>query len=562
MNRRDKIIMVDDVDIYHNLAEHALREKYDVFSALSADSFFSLLDQMTPALILLDITMPHMDGFEIIEQLKKNESTAAIPIIFLTGHSDPDNEIKGLNLGAVDYITKPFSSELLLKRVDMHVLFEKQKREILRRNISLKNEVEDKLKAVVELQSVILSAIAELVERRDPATGGHIDRTQYALNQLINMLVKEDVYVDALADIDIPLLIMSSQLHDVGKIAIKDGILLKKGILSADEFNEMKKHTTYGVEIIKKIVYTSSGSTFLRYAEVFAATHHERWDGKGYPKGLKGEDIPLIGRLMAIVDVYDALVSERPYKSAFSHEVAIETINEGCGTQFDPLICSVFVKNAHMFKKGDELSGYNSSVGFDYHSPLMLSIPNAKEDKPVSEILPANNVQRYFELLFNALFEHDTSEVEHKNWDKDTLLASLLLYNAGELSLADITLTKDGLVTEHQQSDAQFAGTSKSGLEPDIVLLHTEKFAGSHHEKWNGTGQPLGLKGKSIPLEGRLIAIIDVYNSLRTTRPHRKCKTHKETVNLIENGSGTRFDPELVELFLFYEDDFEKISTQ
>jgi putative two-component system response regulator len=525
------------------------------------------MGKLTPTLIILDINIPDMDGFDVIVKLKKKTETSNIPVIFLTGIYDTDTEVKGLNLGAVDYITKPYSEELLLKRVDLHVRFEKQKYELLTHNLSLESEVDKKVKAVMDLQSAILSSMAELVERRDPGTGGHIERTQYALNLLIQMLLRNGVYNEELSKIDIPLLVISSQLHDVGKIAIRDDILLKKGVLSVNEFSEMKNHTTYGVEIIKRIDKTTPDSMFLHYAEICAGTHHERWDGRGYPNGLKGEEIPLIGRLMSIVDVYDALINERPYKPAFSHAAAIDTIKKSRETHFDPLICDVFVKNADEFKKIDEFYRYNT-LNSDYLNPLIATISHAIGKRSGGEAHQANKVQSYFEILFDALSEQTTSESQHKAWNKEILLASVHLYDVGELSVSDNILNKQGALTEdefagiqkHPQLGVQFVQSMKNNVETDLVLHHAEKFAGSHHEKWDGTGYPLGLKGKGIPLEGRLIAIADVYDALRTDRPHRKGMAHKDAVNLIRNGSSSHFDPELVELFLKHEKEFEQVS--
>jgi len=351
---RKKIIIVDDVAINLSVAKSALSDKYDVFTAPSAEKLLLLLDKLVPDLILLDIEMPDMDGYEVITTLKNSEKNKDIPVIFLTGKIDPEHEVKGLSLGAVDYITKPFSRELLLKRIDLHVMFEMQRQELLKHNLSLESKVEEKTRTVMELQATILKAVAELVECRDNTTGDHIGRTQHYLDVLITLLVEHDKYSLELSVIDIPLFIMSSQLHDVGKVSIKDSILLKPEKLDDEEFEEMKKHTTYGVNIIKRIESSTSDNEFLHYAEVCAGTHHEKWDGTGYPNGLEGENIPLLGRLMAIVDVYDALTNDRPYKKAFDHETAIKIINDGLGTQFDPVICEVFIENHLVFKNAHE----------------------------------------------------------------------------------------------------------------------------------------------------------------------------------------------------------------
>jgi putative two-component system response regulator len=230
--------------------------------------------------------MPEMDGYDVIRALKSSEKTMHIPVIFLTGKIDPEHEVKGLNLGAVDYITKPFSRELLLKRIDLHILFERQRQDLLKHNLNLENEVDKKTKTVMELQNAILQSVAELVECRDNVTGGHIERTQLYLQLLINLLQERSIYAEEIQTWDVPLLIMSSQLHDVGKISIKDSILMKPGKLTIDEFSEMKNHTIYGVDIIRRIEKSTTDNEFLHYAEIFACSHHERWDGTGYPYGL------------------------------------------------------------------------------------------------------------------------------------------------------------------------------------------------------------------------------------------------------------------------------------
>ena len=303
---------------------------------------FKLLEQHEPSLILLDIDMPGISGYDAIKTLKHNEKTRGIPVIFLTAMTQADNELSGLSLGAVDYITKPWHPALLLKHIEVHILLRNQRleletqgRQLEQFNLNLQNLVAEKTKMVVELQNVILKTIAELIECRDNITGQHIENTQLGVNILVDALMKNNVY-------NIDLLLQSSQLHDVGKIAISDKILLKPGRLTAEEFEEIKKHTCFGVAIIEKIEAGTSANDFLKYAKVFAGTHHEHWNGAGYPYGLSGTDIPLQGRLLAIADTYDALVSERPYKQAYSHEKAVHIIRDGRGTHFDPTLVDVF----------------------------------------------------------------------------------------------------------------------------------------------------------------------------------------------------------------------------
>jgi putative two-component system response regulator len=346
----NKIILVDDNPSNLRAGKNVLSEKYEVYTAPSAAKLFDLLNDINPAMILLDIEMPEMNGYEAIKILKAEETTKDIPVIFLTGKTDTENELTGLELGAIDYITKPFQPALLLKRIEVHLLVEVQKKtleaqrkELKNFNDNLQKMVDEKTKTVLELQDAILKTVADLVESRDDITGGHIERTMRGVGFLAGALRDHPVYGREVALWDIKLLLQSSQLHDVGKIAISDSILQKPGRLTEEEFREMKKHTIFGIQIIEKIEASTNASDFLKYAKIFAGTHHEKWDGSGYPNGLAGEVIPLQGRIMALADVYDALVSERPYKKAFSRAEAVRIIQDGRGTQFDPVLTDVFV---------------------------------------------------------------------------------------------------------------------------------------------------------------------------------------------------------------------------
>jgi putative two-component system response regulator len=232
---------------------------------------------------------------------------------------------------------------LLRKRIEVHLLVESQKAALQNYNDHLQEMVETKTKSVLKLQNKILKAVAELVECRDDITGGHIERTERCLGILVSALLERGVYADETSKWNVNLLLQSSQLHDVGKISIQDSILRKPGKLTSEEFEAMKKHTTFGVDIIERIEESDEESAFLDYAKIFAGFHHEKWDGSGYPYGVAGEQIPLLGRLMAFADVYDALTSVRPYKKAFSHDEAMKIIAEGKGCHFDPNLADIFV---------------------------------------------------------------------------------------------------------------------------------------------------------------------------------------------------------------------------
>lgn len=346
---RNKIILVDDKIVNLTVGRNALAEKFDVFTVPSGEKLLALLTKVMPDMILLDIEMPEMNGYEVIKILKSNPETEHIPVIFVTARDDTGSELEGLSLGAIDYVSKPFSPPLLLKRIESHLLAESQKKELQKYNDNLEERVREKAKTILELQNAVLETMAELVECRDDVTGGHIERTKQYLKIMIDELLEKKLYYEEASSWDVDLFILSAQLHDVGKIAINDSILHKPARLTAEEFEKMKKHAAFGGTVIEKIQKRTSEQEFLSYAKILAVHHHEKWDGTGYPDGLAGYDIPLPARLMAIVDVYDALISERPYKQPFSHEEAVKIIVDGKGTQFDPSLVDLFLSVADKF---------------------------------------------------------------------------------------------------------------------------------------------------------------------------------------------------------------------
>ena len=347
--KRKTIFIVDDDLTNLTVGDEALSKNYNVFTLNSGALLLKMLERHNPDLILLDVNMPEMDGYEVINRIREKKETRSIPVIFLTVKSDPASELKGLSLGAIDYIFKPFSPPLLLKRIEVHLLVESQKQELIKFNSNLLEMVDAKTKTVVELQNAVLKTMAELIDRRDDFTGGHIERTQQYMGLLLSKLIEQGLYEEESSTWDLNLVIQSTQLHDIGKIAIKDNILQKPGKLTEEEFENIKKHTTFGEEVIAEIQKNTTEQMFLEYAKIFAGTHHEKWDGSGYPRGLKGEEIPILGRAMAVVDVYDALVSERSYKKCFTHEEATTIITKGRGTHFDPVFVDLFLSVSEEF---------------------------------------------------------------------------------------------------------------------------------------------------------------------------------------------------------------------
>ncbi len=336
-SERKKILLVDDNITNLSIGKNALGNIYEVYTVPSGAKALMLLQKVTPDIILLDIEMPEMDGYETLRQIKANPQLPSIPVIFLTAKTDEGSELDGLSMGAVDYITKPFSAPLLLKRIETHLHLQDYAN-------NLQRMVDEKTKKVVELQDAILNVVGELVECRDGTTGGHIERTGGYLRLLLDAVINSGAYADEIAAIDKKLLVQSAHLHDVGKISIPDAILQKPGKLTDNEFDTMKCHSIYGRDIISKISKQTSESEFLEQAAILAVSHHERWDGRGYPYGLAGTQIPIQGRLMAIADVYDALISKRPYKEAFTHEEAVKIIVDGKGAQFDPVLVELFME--------------------------------------------------------------------------------------------------------------------------------------------------------------------------------------------------------------------------
>jgi putative two-component system response regulator len=361
------VLAIDDAPVNIDTVKAVLGAEYRVQAAVDGSTALKILERMRPDLILLDIVMPEIDGYQVCERIKADPLTREIPVIFLTGKSDEEDEARGLALGAVDYITKPISPAILSERVKTHLALKAARDLLQRQNEILEEKVLERTRQMEELQDVAMVAMGSLAETRDPETGNHIRRTQHYVKLLAMHLRHRDGYRDVLTPEAISMLFKSAPLHDIGKVGIPDAILLKPGKLTDEEFEVMKKHATYGRDAIASARKTLSGANnFLIFAEEIARSHHEKWDGSGYPEGLKGEAIPLSARLMAIADVYDALVTRRVYKPAFPHEQAVAIVREGRGTHFDPELVDGFLEIAGRFDTvAREFSDADAAVSGD-----------------------------------------------------------------------------------------------------------------------------------------------------------------------------------------------------
>jgi putative two-component system response regulator len=346
------VLVIDDTPDNLSLVSGLLKDLYKVKVANSGERGLKIASaDGAPDLILLDIMMPGMDGYEVCRRLKADPKTADIPVIFLTAKSQIEDEQMGLEIGAVDYITKPISPPIVLARVATQITLKAAADFLRDQNIFLEREVQKRTREAQVLQDVTILAMASLAETRDNETGNHIRRTQNYVKALATELQSHPHYGPMLDDATVELLYKSAPLHDIGKVGIPDAVLLKPGKLTAEEFEIMKTHTTLGRDAIlaaERLMDTPS--SFLRLAREIAHFHQEKWDGSGYPEGLRGEAIPLSARLMAVADVYDALISARVYKPAFSHEVAVNIIAEGRDKHFDPELVDAFLRVQEEFR--------------------------------------------------------------------------------------------------------------------------------------------------------------------------------------------------------------------
>lgn len=353
MNKfKDTILVVDDNNANLTLASKILCSNYNVACATSGALALKYLEKNRPSLILMDIKMPGMDGFETLKHIRADEKNKTLPVIFLSGDKDSETEKKCFRSGAVDFVGKPFVPDILLSRVERTLELEHYKwnlEEIVEEQTRL---LEERTKRINAIQESVIVGMANIIELRDSSTGTHVKNTQTYVRMIVQGLMEHGLFSDELDQKLADDIVKAAPLHDIGKIRISDTILLKPEKLTDEEYEIMKHHTFYGMEIIRDIITDVEEEAYVKTAQEIALYHHERPDGKGYPYGLKGDAIPLCARIMSCADVFDALYSERCYKDPVRpSEAAIEIMMKGSGTQFDADILKTFAEQLPQLKK-------------------------------------------------------------------------------------------------------------------------------------------------------------------------------------------------------------------
>ena len=345
LTERPTVLVVDDTPANLSLLSGLLRDHYRIKVANSGARALILAAEAPPDLVLLDIMMPEMDGYEVCRRLKAAEATCRVPVIFLTAKTETQDEELGFSVGAVDFIHKPISPPIVAARVRTHLEIKSWQDFLHNQNAWLQQEVERRLSDINHLQDASIYVMVSLAEFRDECTGYHIRRTQAYVRLLAQQLAGLPKFAEQLSTQRIELISKSAPLHDIGKIAIPDHILLKPGKLDEEEFAVMKTHARRGYEMLRQAgEHMGDYGEFLALAMGIAGSHHEKWDGSGYPDGLAGEAIPLAARIMAVADVFDALLTSRPYKVAMARDRAVGIILQGRGTHFDPDVVDAFME--------------------------------------------------------------------------------------------------------------------------------------------------------------------------------------------------------------------------
>lgn len=349
---KNVILVVDDDKTNLIRAQKLLAPQYRIAACNSGTAALKYLEEHCPDLILLDINMPDMDGFEVMEKLRGSERTENIPVIFLTADNLAETEVKCFQMGAMDFVAKPFVPDILLSRVAKTIELDKYRHNLEQMVQEQAEKITEDTRRLNMIQDSVIVGMANLIESRDGSTGKHVKNTQTYVRMIAEELRKRKLFPDELTEEYIEDLCKAAPLHDVGKIKVPDAILQKPGKLTPEEFDEMKLHTTYSRKIIKTIIGDIEDEHYVRIVEDIAMYHHERWDGTGYPAGLTGNGIPLSARIMAVADVFDALYEERCYKPPVRPiERIMQIMTEGRGTQFDPVIMDVFLEMLPMLRE-------------------------------------------------------------------------------------------------------------------------------------------------------------------------------------------------------------------
>lgn len=343
-NELPKVLVVDDTEFNIDVLIGALEDLYDLRVAMRGREAIALVKKELPDLILLDISMPEMDGFEVCQHIKALPGAENIPVIFLSANVHLESKMKAFELGGVDYIVKPFDIKEIKIRIKTQLELKFSRELLSNENSNLDKMVRMKTDEVVQMRSAIIQTLASLAETRDDDTGHHIIRTQFYVKAMLDYMSLHGIYTDLLTPEFIENTVLATPLHDIGKIGVPDAILLKPGRLTPEEFETMKLHTVMGQKSMAVAEEATANSLFFKIAKEITYSHHEKWDGSGYPEGLSGSSIPLAARLVAVADVYDALISKRVYKEAMSHSEASKIIIKGDGLHFDPTLVEVFLQ--------------------------------------------------------------------------------------------------------------------------------------------------------------------------------------------------------------------------
>jgi putative two-component system response regulator len=353
MGEKHTILVVDDLDANRKMLSTFLTPMgYFVVEASDGEDALERFQEHRPDLMILDLNMPKMDGFEVCRKLKSNPDTKIVPIVVITGLGDDQSHLKALEMGADDFLAKPFNIHFLKAKIKSLLSLKRLYDENREYQNRLKQDNISLMQQVIGTQDVTIIALAKLAEFRDPDTGEHLERMREFAGVLALELSKSPKYQDYITDQYIETIYKSTPLHDIGKVGIPDSVLLKPGKLTREEFEIMKRHSEIGGDAIASAIKLSKmGESFLDMAKFIAYHHHEKWAGSGYPMGLKDDDIPLSARITALADVYDALTTKRVYKPAFPHEKAKEILKEGSGSQFDPEIVAAFLSKENEFIK-------------------------------------------------------------------------------------------------------------------------------------------------------------------------------------------------------------------